>query len=204
MLNPKTPKAFLMFSLICVAHPSVFAQTTWNDLNFGASLADVRQLLLKQGLTLEGSDVVWTVKPGWDFKPPGEKMVVHGHAEQIVLHFTPLLYFSDADKLERIALEFREDPALTLAERSHAMGTAVKSTHEQLIEKYGKPATEAGACTSADSTDFILNPHTMDCKATWKADKQTVSLSWTYYGEEHGIGKLLLEITYVPAQSGGL
>jgi hypothetical protein len=182
-------KVFLVLSLTCAAICDAFAQATWNDLSFGSSLSEVRQALAKQDSTLERSDVPWIVKPGWDFKSPGVK---------IALHFTPLLYFSDADKLDRISLQLKG------AKSSITMYEAVTSMHEQLIRKYGKPVIENNTCISASVTDFVNNPHEMDCQAGWRADKQDVTLSWTYYGEDPGNGKLSLSIAYVPVEIGGL
>jgi hypothetical protein len=75
----------------------------------------------------------------------------------VVLHFLPRLFFSDADKLDRIVLGYREEANPT-GQSASVKYIAVTSTYEQLINKYGKPATEAGACGSVEITDLLTTP----------------------------------------------
>jgi hypothetical protein len=118
-----------------------------------------------------------------------------------------VLFFSDSDKLGRIEVQWE-------GKESAPAYFAASSIREQLISKYGPPASESGPCGSVKGTDFIeaevgpppgdvdLNPlGRIECKATWKADAQTVMFDWSFTGRGRTKG-ILLAIEYVPQVAG--
>lgn len=179
--------ASVLLMLVCAIGPVASAESTWNNLQFGAALDEVKQALSKLDFKLEQSDKSWIVKPDWGLKMPGVKT-------DLFFHFMPSLLFSDAGKLEVVNLVLKgiqpDDGA--------GVGQYFAATwiEQQLIAKYGAPATEAGPCNNARVTDFVSNPRKFDCKAVWKTGEQTVTLSWVYYGKSVGAGELTLEIIY--------
>ena len=180
-------RASLLLMLACAVEPVPLAESTWNNLQFGASLDEVKQALSKQNLRLEQSDKTWIiVKPDWSLKMPG--------ANAVFFSFTPSLHFSDAGRLEVV------DLALKDIQPDDGVGVgqylAVTWIEQQLIAKYGTPAIQAGACNSVNATDFVDSQRKLDCKAVWKAGEQTVTLSWAYLGKGMAAGKLILGIIY--------
>jgi hypothetical protein len=177
----------LIFALICffAIQPRVFAQATWGNLSFGTSLDDIRNYLMKQGVELEKREASWNVRQGWDYVPAGYI---------VVLHFVPRLYFSASERLERIVLSFSDPNAATPA------NVAATSVREQLIGKYGAPASESAGCTAVDveQPPPPAKPVQVDCRAIWKTPVQVVTLSWTNNGP--GGRRLQLEIGYVALQ----
>jgi len=173
--------------LVCAVGPVVLAESTWNNLQFGDSLEEVKQALSKQDLKLEQSDRTWIVKPDWGLKMPGVKT-------DLFFHFTPSLLFSGAGKLEVVNLALKD----IQPDDGAGVGQYFAATwiEQQLIAKYGAPATQAGPCNNAPVTDFVSNPRRLACKAVWKSGEQTVTLSWVYYGKSAGAGELTLEIIY--------
>jgi hypothetical protein len=179
--------ASVLSMLVCAIGPVAFAESTWNNLQFGASLEEVRQALSKQDFKLEQSDKTWIVKPDWGLKMPGLKA-------DLIFHFRPSLLFSDAGRLEVVDLVLKD----TQPDDGAGVGQYFAATwiEQQLIAKYGAPATQAGPCNNARVTDFVNNPRKFDCKALWKTGEQTVTLSWVHYGKSTGGGELTLEIIY--------
>jgi hypothetical protein len=171
----------VILALVCLVavQSNVFAQTTWGGLTFGASLDETRNYLAKQGLDLEKRDVSWNIHQGWDFTPAGFT---------VVLHFTPRLFFSTSDRLERVVLNLSEltgDPRI-----------AVTAMREQLIGKYGAPASETPGCAAVD----VEAGKPVDCRAIWRAQQQVVVLSWTYGSSNSR--RLVFQIDYVVLQNG--
>ena len=179
--------------ILVVAAVSGFAQGTWNDLKFGTSLAEVRASLSKQGLALQRSDAGWEAKPRWNLKTPGVKFA---------FHFTPILSFSDSNKLERIILMLQtEQHKAEGIEAGSLTSLAAKAIQEQLVGKYGTPISQTGSCDRVSVTELIGGPGRVDCNAMWKAPGQTVTLTWAYFELSDS---LVFGITYLSSQSRGL
>jgi hypothetical protein len=172
-------KAILALICFIAIQPKVFAQTTWGGLHFGASLDETRDFLVKQGVDLEKRDPSWNIRQGWDFTPAGF---------MVVLHFIPRLYFSASDQLERIVLRLNDSDG-DLARIASAL------VREQLIGKYGAPASETPGCSAVDFGQPAAKPVPIECKAIWRAQQQVVTLNWTY-GAANGRW-LTFEIDYV-------
>lgn len=175
-------KLFFALFLIVAVRPDVFAQATWGGLNFGASLDQVRSYLLMQGAELEKREVSWNIRQGWDFVPSGT-----GTAN-LVLHFTPRLYFSSSDHLERIVLALNDGDG----DRANVAVTAV---HEQLLGRYGPPASESADCTATN-----LGGRQFECRAVWRAPNQIITLDWSYNGST-GNRKLQFDVAYAIVQN---
>src|SRR5579884_2155044 len=148
----------LLFALACLLGiQSVgFAQVTWGGLTFAASLEETRNYLMMHGAELERRDASWNIRQGWDFMPPGYP---------VVLHFAPRLYFSADDRLERVLLNLTDaggDPRI-----------AVTSIREQLIGKYGPPATETPGCAAIDVGQGE-KPSEVICRAIWMGVQQVI------------------------------
>lgn len=186
----------LLLLLILAVHP-MLAQNTWNGLVFGSSPTETRELLAKQGLELlQRSGPNWTVKSGWDpFKP---------------LHFGVDLHFSDSGKLDRIYLGLEESPSADPGTKAAVRGIGTSRIWDRLVGTYGKPASEAGDCAGAEHVDFLFSPNKAECRAIFRANGQTVTLSWWYHPRNVGTdflpvyeGGFDLGISYAPLQSGG-
>ena len=176
----------LLFAAICVfvLQPNVFAQATWGGLSFGESLDQARSYLLMQGVELEKREVSWNIRQGWDLTPPG--------TANVVLHFTPRLYFSASDQLERIVLGLNDRDG-------DLASVAATTVREQLIGKYGQPASETPACAGTDLPLSGGNQRQIECRAVWRAQQQIVTLHWTYTGPNSR--RLEFEVAYVVAQN---
>jgi len=195
----------ISFAASAVFVQSTVAQTTWNGFSFGSSPAEAQQVVSKQGLELSQNKTTsnrWDIQAGWDMKYPGSPL--------LVFHFLPQLCFSDA-KLGKIILslqgkgEWLQSTGETTGATGPEIGTVVISVYEQLISRYGAPATATATCNhSGDFIDISYPPHprNTECKATWKGQGQTVTLSWYHHGEAASFGKLYLDIDYVQ-QTGG-
>jgi hypothetical protein len=176
-------KAVLVLMCLVAVQPKVFAQTTWGGLKFGASLEETRNYLMMQGVDLEKRDVSWNIRKGWDFTPAGF---------MVLLHCTPRLYFSASDRLERIVLNLNDSDG-DLAR------LATTSVREQLIGRYGAPATETPGCAAVDIEQPAAKTGQVDCRAVWRAESQIVTLNWRFGAPNR---RLAFEIDYVVLQSG--
>jgi hypothetical protein len=175
----------LVLALVCfiAVQPKAFGQVTWGGLTFGASLDDTRNYLAMRGVELEKRDVSWNIRQGWDFTPAGT---------MVVLHFTPRLFFSNSDRLERIVLNLND------ADGDLAR-IAAASVREQLIGRYGAPATETPGCAGVELAQTAAKPVQVDCRAVWRAQQQVVTLNWTYGAPNSR--RLVFEIDYVILQN---
>ena len=177
-------KVIFSFVWFIAIQPRVFAQITWGGLTFGASLEATRNYLLLQGVDLEKRDPSWNIRQGWDFTPVGS---------MVVLHFTPKLYFSQSDRLERVVLNLNDGDG----DLARIASTSIR---EQLIGKYGAPATETPGCAGVELAQTPAKPGQIDCKAIWRAQQQVVTLNWTYGAPNSR--RFFFEIDYVALQNG--
>ena len=179
-----------------IANSTQVTQTTWNGLHFGSTPGEVRQSLAKQGMELQPatdcSEVSncrsqRVVSPDWKLQVP---------ASQSPLQFKVRLFFSSDDHLQLIHL------LLLGHEHSDAYDahTAVSSIKEQMIGRYGTPATQSGVC----DTSAFSDAEQLECSMIWRADGQNVKLSWLYIGNTMGgvLSGLTVEINYTQLQSG--
>jgi hypothetical protein len=164
------------------------SQNTWNNLQFGSSFEDVQQALSKQGLELRpGEGGRWIAEPGWDLRI--DKVFVY--------HFRPELTFDDKKALQRVLLVF--DKTWVAGSNDHFLPSlATSSIREELVSKYGAPASETGAC-KGDMVDF-LHASFMDCDVIWKGDGQSISFGWIYESHKLGTGDLSLTVEYAAFQ----
>jgi hypothetical protein len=189
----------MVMALMATAAANVgFAQSTWNDLKFGMTIAEVRTSLAKQGLTLQRSDAEWQVTPGWDLRLAGLK---------IAFHFSPRLYFSSGDRLERITLGLKT--AQHASEGTSAVVlTSLAASHitKQLVSKYGPPVRKEGPCDSVDVMDLVgHSPRILKCSALWTAPGQTVTLTWSHFERSLDDNELVyFNIQYLAALNRGL
>jgi hypothetical protein len=177
-------RVILALTCFIAIQPKVFAQGTWGGLTFGASLEETRNYLAMRGVDLEKRDPSWNIRQGWDFTPAGS---------MVLLHFTPRLYFSPSDRLERIVLNLNDGDG-DLAR------IAAASVREQLIGRYGAPATETPGCAGVDLGPSQAKPAQIDCRAIWRAEQQVVTLNWTYGAQNSR--RLVFQIDYVVLQNG--
>ena len=171
-------------AMLALAAVSGFAQGTWNDLKFGTSVAEVRESLSKQGLTLKSTQRArlseWQVTPGWDLEVPGIK---------VAFHFDPYLTFSESDKLERISLGLKADQ-----HNAEGIDTYVLTDL----------AATTGICDRVSLSELVGGPGKLSCAVVWKAQAQTVKLDWTYFERSIKNAKLFFIITYTSSSGGGL
>lgn len=187
------------FTAITQAQTTNSAQTTqatWNGLHFGSTRGEVASLLAKQGMELHAAadcsnatncSSQRVVSPDWKFQAP---------ASQSPLQFKVRLFFSSDDRLELIHL------LLMGHERADAYDahTAASSIKEQMIGKYGTPATQSGVC----DTNAFTDAEQLECSMIWRAEGQNIKLSWLYFEDTMGgsLSKLTVEINYAQLQDG--
>jgi hypothetical protein len=187
-------------AMLALAAVSGVAQGTWNDLKFGTSVAEVRESLSKQGLTLKSTQRArlseWQVTPGWDLEVPGIK---------VAFHFDPYLTFSESDKLERISLGLKADQHNAEGIDTYVLtDLAATKIHEQLVGRYGAPVSQTGICDRVSLSELVGGPGKLSCAVVWKAQAQTVKLDWTYFERSIKNAKLFFIITYTSSSGGGL
>jgi hypothetical protein len=171
--------------LISLVIPTfVEGQTTWHGLQFGMSLSEVKEALSKSSSEVNpgGGTKAFNVSPSFDLDVPGAALPAH---------FRPALGISEKGLyVVTLMLDWGayrnstapDSPALVISLLSQPV-------FEQLAIKYGQPITESGNCTEVSVTSllqagFSSGRSTPSCKAVWKGDKQTVTLSWVYTRNE--------------------
>lgn len=154
-------------------------QTTWRALRFGMPLADARETLAKSGSEVKpgrGTEA-FNVTPNFDMDVPGTVLPAR---------FRPVLAISEKG-LYAVTLTL-DWAAYRNSTPSFSPATVISSLSEpifeQLTSKYGRPMNEAGTCTGVSVTSFLSGRRMPTCRAVWKGDKQTVTLSWAYTREE--------------------
>lgn len=178
------------------ANSTQVTQSTWNGLHFGSTAGEVRQSLAKQGMELRPAAdcsgaancrFQQVVSPDWKLQVP---------ASESPLQFKVRLLFSPDDHLELIHL--------LLLGHGHSEAydaqKAASSIKEQMIARYGTPATQSGVC----DTSAFNDGEQVECSMIWRADSQNVKLTWLYFGNTRGgvLSKLTVEINYTQLQSG--
>src|ERR1017187_545610 len=184
------------FAILLITADAGFGQQRWQGLVLGSSLNQVEQMVVKKGWRiqrLEGQSMRFNSLSGHQEYEATPDYDVEPSTIKIPLHFTPNLLFAPADQLQRVTLNLNTKQhneeqlttgALTLI--------AAKAVQAALVERYGPPLARSGICDSVSAYD-IVGRGTAECKLSWKAEKQRISLEWFHSGYTH---QLFLSISY--------
>jgi hypothetical protein len=196
----------VVFMLIFV-QTAAFGQKIWNDLSFGASLANTRKALKQEKLSLErvagaAANGPWATKPDWSLKIGVQSW-----------HFKSLLWFSQDDRLNHIELQLEGGE---VGGKPVALQTpfdvatfhwgSLPEIRSLLSAKYGSPASETPSC-NAEFFPGGGEPRNLLCTIVWKAEGQSVTFVWSYdYGGILEADKIELDvdIDYRPMGKSGL
>ena len=214
-----------IISLVLAANAVGFGQTTWQGLTFGWQLSQVKEAIEKKGSHLaklenrqgrsdddRASGPHFTVidsGPGqeqWEVQPVFDLRLSSIYFGP--LHFRPHIMFNSTNKLERVTL--------LLAEKQHnaeGMETPVLTVvtaaplQRELSAKYGAPVSKRGVCDSVSTSDLIGSSRPVECEVVWRAEGQSISLEWSYFGvlqNKSVVSFFSMMISYRPIQSSGL
>jgi hypothetical protein len=190
---------------------AVSAESTWQGLVFGATAAQVRSALSRQPPLCSGSGaddhdcvaMTMDASPGalpgeFTVQPPLELWLP---ALEAPLHFNTLLYFFNLDRqLARIDLKLDTDRHK--AEGKHGsdlIDYASEPVLAELLGKYGTPLEMSAACEPAEARRLVGSHADLDCNVLWKAQGQTVNLTWKYSATTKAYS---LVVRYAWVQSG--
>ena len=160
--------------LLMLSHPSSQGQSTWSDLHFGMSKTEAGQALKGKGMTMiQRNADVFSVQPTYQVSLPDLEKP---------LPFKPELTLN-AKGLQEVDLQLDTDELLKRIGSPYAMVDITNSSmRKALIAKYGPPFEEKGSCTSTGNqlVDLLLKSSNVECKSSWRGDKQLISASWWY------------------------
>lgn len=199
-------RMMMLLILASVTGALGFAQSTWQDLKFGMTCPKAKELLAKKGLNLDCAGDAGVLMGKWEFNIPGIRS----------FNFMPSTVFHD-DKLEQVYLKLLNQPL-----PANTMVLFANDIYRQLTGKYGTPISTVNTYGTANYKEGVCDADSMGiaslvnrqsfallvCKATWRAQDQTVTLDWSYYDENTyppdvaATRTFDLSITYEPQSKG--
>jgi hypothetical protein len=188
----------------------VQAQTTWQGLSFGAKRQQVRGALSARGFSLRDADDAKTSTAEPDFEVKTNSPTLAANLKPSVaaapMFFIPELTFDAQGRLQAIKLNLDQakvlgaTPAIQpLALLPYIAGTSV---YEQLIGKYGPPATQRGPCGNISLASLVGS--VQECSAKWNDAGQIIELFWSWSGQINRPSRLLFFISYSAPDASGL
>ena len=178
---------------------AIYAQTSWQGLQFGMNRQQVRDALLAKNFSVRDLDATtYSVEPDFEVKTNSPFLAANFKAEiaSASMFFKPAAIFDARNGLQTIKLEldqakvFQSAPAFqsNVPALTAIAGTSI---YEQLTGKYGPPVSKRGPCDNIPVASLIGS--IQECSAKWKDSGQTIDLFWSY---NWPLRKLSFFVTY--------